>query len=321
MTSSLLPPNSTEVERTVEGLTSHVRDLQVAIGDLWNPETCPVKFLPWLAWALSVDTWRSDWSEATKRAVIAASPRVHRLKGTVAAVKAAIAPFGHADLVEWFDDPEGEAAPYTFRISVAGDDIGGAALGDMISAIDAAKPARAHFGIDQTLLAPGGIQISGAARVASQIRLEADEDTTDVWGALIARLMGAYGVDRATATAMAWDGTEILFAADYARAGRTGDTTPTVEWAAERGRTFFGLADPQQAMAFALQGAELLFAGGYYREGPLSDAAPIVEAAAQRGREAYGLTDISDAMRFAVEGADLAFSQGFARTQSIEVGV
>ncbi|WP_218789976.1 phage tail protein I, partial [Klebsiella pneumoniae] len=25
--------------------------------DLWNPWKCPVKFLPYLAWAFSVDRW------------------------------------------------------------------------------------------------------------------------------------------------------------------------------------------------------------------------------------------------------------------------
>lgn len=54
---------------------------------LWNPATCPANLLPFLAWALSVDVWDPTWPIATKRAVVAAAPVVHRMKGTRAAVE------------------------------------------------------------------------------------------------------------------------------------------------------------------------------------------------------------------------------------------
>jgi phage tail P2-like protein len=64
---------------------------------LWNPATCPAALLPWLAWALSVDEWDDAWTEATKRAVIAASVEVHRRKGTVGSIKKALAAAGYGD--------------------------------------------------------------------------------------------------------------------------------------------------------------------------------------------------------------------------------
>lgn len=173
---SLLPPNSTPVERAAEGLASHVRDLPVAIRDLWNPATCPPAFLPWLAWALSVDSWRSDWSVATKRKVIAASPRVHRLKGTVAAVRAAIAPFGQIAIREWFQDPTGTMAPHTFVVTLA-PAVGGAAVAtaidDMIEAINGAKPLRSHFTVEQAVPLSGPIVVGGLLRPATFFRLTA----------------------------------------------------------------------------------------------------------------------------------------------------
>lgn len=168
MSQSLLPPNSTPAERAIEGLSSHVRDLPVPIRDLWNPATCPAAFLPWLAWAFSVDTWRSEWSEATKRAVIAASPRVHRLKGTVAAVRAAVEAFGvPARVIEWFS-AEGQAAdlqPYTAVVEALLTKVtpepGAALLADLLASAEAAAPARVHL-----LVRLASTGAAGVARIA-----------------------------------------------------------------------------------------------------------------------------------------------------------
>ncbi|MCS0905680.1 phage tail protein I, partial [Escherichia coli] len=51
---SLLPPGSTPLERRLAQTCSGISDLQVPLRDLWNPATCPVSFLPYLAWAFSV---------------------------------------------------------------------------------------------------------------------------------------------------------------------------------------------------------------------------------------------------------------------------
>lgn len=50
---SLLPPGSTPLERRLAQTCSGISDLQVPLRDLWNPATCPVSFLPYLAWAFS----------------------------------------------------------------------------------------------------------------------------------------------------------------------------------------------------------------------------------------------------------------------------
>lgn len=99
---SILPPNSTTVERAFEAALQAVCDLPVIVSDLWSPSHCPVPFLPWLAWALSVDDWNSEWPEERQRAVIGASVEVHRHKGTVASVKRVLAAagFGDARLIE-----------------------------------------------------------------------------------------------------------------------------------------------------------------------------------------------------------------------------
>lgn len=175
--SQLLPPNSTPLERAVDATAAARLDgLPVIIRSLWNHATCPTDWLGVLAWALSVDNWRSDWPEATKRAVIAASPRVHRLKGTVAAVRAAIAPFGTAVIREWFDDPTGAMDPHTFAIVLAPRTDANApatAVDDMVAAISNAKPLRSHFTVSQAVLLSGTLTMPGIVRIAAFGRVTA----------------------------------------------------------------------------------------------------------------------------------------------------
>lgn len=97
---STLPPNSTALERALEAtFAARLDALPMPVGQMMNPATCPSAFLPWLAWALSVDDWDAAWSETTKRSVVAASISVHRRKGTIASVKAAMAAMGYGDVV------------------------------------------------------------------------------------------------------------------------------------------------------------------------------------------------------------------------------
>lgn len=124
MAADLLPPNATASERALSNSIARIGEIAVPINSLWNPYTCPVRLLPWLAWALSVDVWDTSWSELQKRVTIATAVQVHRIKGTRGAVNRALAALGYeVSLVEWFEDtPKG--APYTFRLEVEVDDRG-----------------------------------------------------------------------------------------------------------------------------------------------------------------------------------------------------
>ncbi|KZN66822.1 phage tail protein I [Pseudoalteromonas luteoviolacea] len=126
---SLLPINSTELERELEQSLTLSREefnsnqvIPQSIGSQWDPLTCPEGLLPWLAWALSVDEWDESWSVETKRAMIASSVSIHKHKGTVGAVKRALASLGlEIEFFEWFDDiddvylaPHHSGEPHTF---------------------------------------------------------------------------------------------------------------------------------------------------------------------------------------------------------------
>ncbi|MEH9253483.1 phage tail protein I [Klebsiella pneumoniae] len=122
MSSSLLPPGSSALERRLAQACSGISDLNVPLRDLWNPWKCPAKFLPYLAWAFSVDRWEENWTETAKRQAVSDAFWIHQRKGTVAAVKRVIEGLGYSmTLNEWWEvaDPAG-----TFRLEIDLCDIG-----------------------------------------------------------------------------------------------------------------------------------------------------------------------------------------------------
>lgn len=122
MTSSLLPPGASALERRLAQTCSGISDLNVPLRDLWNPWKCPAKFLPYLAWAFSVDRWEETWTETAKRQAVSDAFWIHQRKGTVAAVKRVIEGLGYSmTLEEWWKvaDPAG-----TFRLEIDLNEIG-----------------------------------------------------------------------------------------------------------------------------------------------------------------------------------------------------
>jgi phage tail P2-like protein len=116
--SDLLPPNSTTTELALAEAMASISDLPVPVREVWNAQTIPVRYLPWLAWAYSVDEWDTAWQEDQKRATVARALAVQRQKGTIGAVREALGALGiYVQVREWFQlSPPGE--PYTFELYV-----------------------------------------------------------------------------------------------------------------------------------------------------------------------------------------------------------
>ncbi|EPJ56347.1 MAG: hypothetical protein OFPI_00140 [Osedax symbiont Rs2] len=95
---SVLPPNSSKLERALEQVTAQALNLPVIIKQLHNPDTCPTALLPWLAWSLSVDEWDKNWSEENQRQTIRDSRQIHREKGTKASIRRVLASVGFANI-------------------------------------------------------------------------------------------------------------------------------------------------------------------------------------------------------------------------------
>ena len=93
---SLLPYNATAAERALEAAGVAAIQLPIYEG-LRDPWRCPAALLPWLAWGLSVDDWDPAWSIETKRRVIRNSIALHRIKGTLGAIRLALEAMGYGD--------------------------------------------------------------------------------------------------------------------------------------------------------------------------------------------------------------------------------
>lgn len=173
---TLLPPNATALERAVETSMARIGDVAVPLRSLWNPDTCPVDLLPYLAWALSIDSWSSGWSETVKRARVRQALTIQRSKGTSASVRDVVASFGGVvALREWWQmTPPG--VPHTFSLVLnVTDDQGAPADATFVDAVIAevyrTKPVRSHFTFSQALTATAGIVPIAAARPATFARL------------------------------------------------------------------------------------------------------------------------------------------------------
>ncbi|HDX8784401.1 TPA: phage tail protein I [Klebsiella michiganensis] len=145
MSNSLMATGSSVLEQRAAAACAVISDLSVPLRDLWNPDKCPVKFLPYLAWAFSVDSWDENWSEAEKRHVISEAFWFHQRKGTVAAIRRVVETMGYVmSIEEWWQlaDPAG-----TFRLEVDVNDIGitSRILDELTRLIDDAKPVSRHM--------------------------------------------------------------------------------------------------------------------------------------------------------------------------------
>lgn len=180
MTTDLLPPAATALERALAAASVRVGEVPVPLAALWNPATCPEPILPWLAWALSVDTWDSDWSIATKRAAVANSIAEHRIKGSRYAVDAVLERFDPLlNVVEWHEEG-GTGLPHTFEVilpMVTGPGVapGGerstAAFADkVLREVSRTKRLSQHFQLVQQLSVAGQIGVQSAARVGVHVR-------------------------------------------------------------------------------------------------------------------------------------------------------
>ncbi|MFZ3482226.1 phage tail protein I [Sphingomonas sp. 3-13AW] len=196
MTHSLLPPNATRIERAVEQATARIGDVQVPVADLMNAQAIPAAWLPWLGWHVSVDSWDAEWTEDEKRAAVADSIGLHRIKGTRASVETVLGRYDRLlHLIEWHQATP-RADPHTFevRLPIAADGVkpGGrratAAFAEsIIREVSRLKPAREHFRLVQTLDVEGSIGIQGVARLAGAGRTDmtASFDTSPAWAAYL----------------------------------------------------------------------------------------------------------------------------------------
>lgn len=112
-------------------------------------DALPTTVLDHLAVSWDATVWRDSWPVELKRSVLKTTISEKRKKGTVKAVKDALASISSAaSIVEWWQtEPKG--TPHTFTIYATQADIEGTIDAEMqedvIALIDDAKPVRSHY--------------------------------------------------------------------------------------------------------------------------------------------------------------------------------
>lgn len=177
MSKSLLPPNATALERHIEKVTARVSEIPSPLRELWNPDTCPVHLLPWLAWSLGVTTWKSYWPVSVRRSILRSAIETKRRQGTVQSVRTVVESFGAG--VELQEDWQLGAAgvPHRFAIDIIVSQMGDEPVTsefqrDIIDEVSRIKPSRSFFTLTTDVVAHSSIGIVAAARAATYTRLE-----------------------------------------------------------------------------------------------------------------------------------------------------
>lgn len=175
---TLLPSNATPLERDISLTLDRTAEINVNLHNIHNVEDCPDHFLPWLAWAFSVDYWESDFTREQKIKAIKDSFEIHRIKGTVGAVRRALDNLGiRFDIEEWF---EYGGAPYTFRVNAYADLSGeNTAINEEIAnkitqVVKATKNLRSHEKIRIGALMERGAHYVPQARISQMKSMTAE---------------------------------------------------------------------------------------------------------------------------------------------------
>ncbi len=189
MSSDLLPPSATPQERALAETVARVSAVPTPARDMWDPDTCPIELLPWLAWAFSLDDWDVTWTEAQQRAAVKASYGVHRHKGTIGSVKDALQALGlGVQVQEWFNQiPAGN--PYTYRLLLEVNQYGVslAQLEKIQDVVDNAKNLRSHMTtLDMTVSSNSTVYIGAVAMSGNEIAFSHPAGTLIADGTYIA---------------------------------------------------------------------------------------------------------------------------------------
>ncbi|GGU68695.1 phage tail protein I [Pseudomonas laurentiana] len=167
---SLLPPNSTSLERAIE--SAAYESPEIPLRTLYNPDTCPAHLLHQLAWAWSVDRWDETWSEAVKRSVCRSAFYVHSRKGTIGAIRRVVEPLGYLlKVTEWWQtEPMDEPGTFALDVGVLDTGISEEMYAELTALIDDAKPVSRHMkGLNISLETPVNSYVGIAVYDGDQI--------------------------------------------------------------------------------------------------------------------------------------------------------
>jgi len=144
---TLLPPNSSLLERNLAEVGKDIFDLP-SIRAIKDIDHVPSQFLPFIAYQKSVDYWDDNWQDSLKREVIKISKQQHKIKGTAAAIKHALEPFGYeVRLIEWFKaTPNLKPGTFNLELDLIGKSLSQDVFYEVNRLVSDAKSAARHLG-------------------------------------------------------------------------------------------------------------------------------------------------------------------------------
>ncbi|ATO19999.1 phage tail protein I [Acinetobacter sp. LoGeW2-3] len=143
---TLLAPNSTLLERNLAEVSKDAFELP-SIRVVKNIDEVPSEFLPFLAYQKSVDYWDANWQDQLKREVIKSSRDQHKIKGTTAAIKQALEPFGYeVNLIEWWQaQPNLTPGTFNLELNVIGKSLNAETYSEINRLVSESKAASRHL--------------------------------------------------------------------------------------------------------------------------------------------------------------------------------
>lgn len=167
MFNALLPKNSTPLEKALDKQTQRIDALPVTFARLIDADTCPLSFLPWLAWSRRVEYWDGKWSESKRRNVIKGARAFNAQRGTKSTLTQAMdnIGLGHS-LLAWHElNPKG--TPYTFTVKITSGRVSVQQQQEIYTALDSVKSARDQFSIDASVVSTAVFFVAGACRTGN----------------------------------------------------------------------------------------------------------------------------------------------------------
>ncbi len=170
MSKTLTPPSSTRLERVAARVCASLGEVRVPLRQLWDPYTCPVDLLPYLAWAFSVDRWDENWPQTTKRKAIADAFYLHRYKGTTGAMRRVVEPLGYFIRVNEWWNIDTDPGTFTLDIGVEDEGISEETYLELERLISDAKPCSRHLvGMSINLKTSGTAYVGASSYIGEEI--------------------------------------------------------------------------------------------------------------------------------------------------------
>lgn len=170
-TDGLLPANAKRLEQALALAATRLEQIPVPLSLAWDIDNSPNEFLPFLAYAYSVDSWSETWDDSTKRAIIKSSINLHGKKGTLWAVRTALQSRYQANVLEWFaQSPQVKAGTFLVELTPSYPKIADE-LPNIYALIDSVKRFSAHYSIALTVTPKTPLNVYGVAVVGIEYTL------------------------------------------------------------------------------------------------------------------------------------------------------